>query len=269
MLDFRRFLLVAGLVLWLFGAGGSIAAEQDDYLLGEGDILRISVYDHADLSLTARVGGDGTIAFPLIGQVEIRGLTATAAAEKIARLLSDGYIVNPQVSVFIEQFRNRKVVIMGEVSSPGLYELSGPTTLLELISRAGGLSREAGPSAAIHRQSSSPGDPDLLQIDLKKLLEQGDRSQDVVLRDGDNIFIAKAGLAYVTGQVQKPDSYPIEEGTTVIMAVTRAGGFTPLAAKGRVKVIRKVSGEEQIFEKVPMNMPVLPDDVIVVPESYF
>jgi len=245
------------------------AAGDDDYRLGEGDVLRVAVYDHADLSLTARIGGDGTILFPLIGQVDLGGMTASAAGQKISRLLADGYIVNPQVSVFIEQFRNRKVVLMGEVNKPGLYELSGPTTLLELISRAGGLNRESGDTVTIHRQPLSGAAEKVLQVDLKQLLEGSSRDQDLVLRDGDNIFIATAGLVYVTGQVKKPDSYPVDDDSTVLMTVTRAGGFTNLAAKGRVRVIRKVDGEEQTLEKVPMNMPIQPGDVIVVPESFF
>jgi polysaccharide export outer membrane protein len=101
------------------------------------------------------------------------------------------------------------------------------------------------------------------------LLAGGARDQDVVLRDGDNIFIATAGLVYVTGQVKKPDSYPVDSDSTVLMTVTRAGGFTNIAAKGRIRVIRKVDGAEQILEKVPMNLAIQPGDVIVVPESFF
>jgi polysaccharide export outer membrane protein len=264
----KRLLLITLLLLPL-SCHSVLAAAGDDYLLGDGDVLRVAVYDHADLSLTARIGGDGTILFPLIGQVDIRGMTASEAGQKIARLLADGYIVRPQVSVFIEQFRNRKVVMMGEVNQPGLYELSGPTTLLELISRAGGLNRESGQTATIHRQQRGKDAEQVLQVDLKQLLEGGARDQDVVLRDGDNIFIATAGLVYVTGQVKKPDSYPVDSDSTVLMTVTRAGGFTNIAAKGRIRVIRKVDGAEQILEKVPMNLAIQPGDVIVVPESFF
>lgn len=246
-----------------------LGAVDDDYRLGDGDILKVTVYGHADLTMTSRVGSDGIIPFPLIGQVDIGGLTAAQAGEKIAAALADGYLVNPQVSVFIEQFRNRKVVVMGEVQQPGLYELPGPTTLLELISQAGGLAREAGKFASIHRKSAGEGTEEMIQVDLKQLMEEGVRDQDLALRDGDNVYIARAGLVYVTGHVNKPDSYPVDDDSTVLMMVTKAGGFTNLAAKGRIKVVRKTGEGEETFERVPLSMTVQPDDVIVVPESYF
>lgn len=109
----------------------------------------------------------------------------------------------------------------------------------------------------------------MIQVDLKQLMEEGVREQNLLLRDGDNIFIAKAGLVYVTGYVENPDSYPVEDGNTVLMLLTKAGGFAKFAAKGRVKVVRKIDGVEKVYERVPMNMPVQPDDMIVVPETYF
>ena len=109
----------------------------------------------------------------------------------------------------------------------------------------------------------------MIQVDLKQLMEEGVRDQDLVLRDGDNVYIARAGLVYVTGHVNKPDSYPVDDDSTVLMMVTKAGGFTNLAAKGRIKVVRKTGEGEETFERVPLNMTVQPDDVIVVPESYF
>lgn len=261
--------LLGALVLMLLGLGlvSAACAEEVDYHVGEGDVLKVTVYDHPDLTTTVRVGGGGSVLFPLIGQLAIEGLSVNEVSEKLSTALADGYIVDPQVSVFVQEFRSRKVVIMGEVGRPGLYELSGPTTLLQLISKAGGLSKDAGDRAAVHRKVD--GREEVQHIDLKRLLEEGDSSLDVALINDDNVFVAKAGMVYVTGEVDEPDSYKIEENTTVIMAVAQAGGFTKLASKGRVKVIRKVDGKEKIFEKVPMNMVVKPDDVVVVPESFF
>ncbi|ORJ55869.1 SLBB domain-containing protein [Geothermobacter hydrogeniphilus] len=245
----------------------AVAAGEADYHVGEGDVLKVTVYDHPDLTTTVRIAGGGSIIFPLIGELSIDGLSVSEVSEKLSAALADGYIVNPQVSVFVQEFRSRKVVIMGQVDKPGLYEMSGPTTLLELISKAGGLSRDAGDRATVHRKVD--GREQIIRIDLKRLLEEGDSSLDIPLVTGDNVFVPKAGMVYVTGEVDNPDSYKIDDNTTVIMAVTKAGGFTNLASKGRVKVIRKVDGKEQIFEKVPMNMVVKPDDVVVVPESFF
>jgi polysaccharide export outer membrane protein len=109
----------------------------------------------------------------------------------------------------------------------------------------------------------------MMHVDLKGLIERGDTSLDIQIMDGDSVYISKAGVFYVTGEVKKPDAYKYEEGTTVIKAVTMGGGFTDRASKGRVKIIRKVRGKEEILERVKMDEPVMPDDVIVVPESFF
>lgn len=247
----------------------SIDAPAQNYIVGEGDVLKITVYEHADLTTTARVSADGIIKFPLIGNVQVDGLTISEISQNMTTLLADGYIVSPQVSVFIEEFRSRKAVILGQVSKPGMYVLSGNTTFLELLSNAGGLARDAGNKAIIKRKSGTSGEETVITIDLKRLIEEGDTSLDLALMDSDNIFISKAGVFYITGEVDKPDAYKHEEGTTVIKAVTIAGGFTDKAAPGRIKIIRKVDETETVIEKAKMDEPVLPDDVVVVPESFF
>ncbi len=242
-----------------------------DYLVGEEDILRIAVYDHPDLTTVVRVSGDGEIRLPLIGDVKVAGLSVTRIAEKISGLLADGYIVDPHVTVFVEEFKARKTIIMGQVNKPGVYTLSGNTTFLELLSKAGGLTQDAGDTAIIKRKSASPGvqEERIITIDLKRLLGEGDTSSDIQLLENDNIYIAKAGVFYITGEVKKPDAYKYENGTTVIKAVTMAGGFTDKASTGKVKIIRKVQGKENVFDNAEMDQAVQPDDIIVVPESFF
>lgn len=241
-----------------------------DYVVGEGDLLKITVYDHDDLTTTARVSGDGLIVLPLIGQVAVKGLTVSQITVKISALLADGYIVNPQVNVFIQEFRSKKAFIMGEVNKPGLYVLPWQTTFLALLSEAGGLTKDAGDRAIIKRKSGAPdGNERAITLDLRRLVEKGETSLDVPINDGDSIYIAKARVFYINGEIKKPDAYKYEDGTTIIMAVTMAGGFTDKASKGRVKIIRKVDGREEVIEKARMDEPVLPDDVIVVPESFF
>ncbi len=263
----RNYLLPLLVVVFLWNAGILFA---QDYRVGEEDVLKITVYDHPDLTTVARVSGDGLITLPLIGAVKVTGLSTAQISQKLTDLLADGYIVDPHVSVFVEEFRSRKTIIMGQVNKPGVYALSGNTTFLELLSKAGGLTKEAGDKAIIKRKILSPVKQEsIITIDLKKLLEEGDTSSDVMLVDGDNIYVAKAGVFYITGEVKKPDAYKCEEGTTVIKAATMAGGFTDKAANGRIKIIRRVQGKEKIIEKAEMDEPVLPDDIIVVPESFF
>ena len=255
----------------LLMTSSSLANPSDgDYLVGAGDVLKISVYDNQDLETVARVNTDGSIQFPLIGSVKLSGLSVEAATRRIEALLADGYLVNPQVTIFIEEYRSKKVVIIGQVINPGVYELQGPTRLLELISMAGGLRDTAGDELIINRRAKmGGGSPEVIRVDLQQLLETGDSAQNVAIVDADNIFIAKAGMFYVTGEVEKPDAYKLEEGTTVLKAITMAGGFTKLAAKGRVSIVRMVNGQEIVMEKVSMNELLRADDVLMVPESFF
>lgn len=246
---------------------GISRAEQ--YIVGEGDLLKITVYEHNDLTTTTRVSGEGTIVVPLVGEIKVGSMSTTQISEKLAVLLADGYVVNPQISVFVEEYRSKKVIVLGQINKPGLYELRGQTTFLELISIAGGIKETAGDRAMIKRAAATDREQkDVVAIDMKKLVEQGDTTLNVTLQDGDTIYIDKAGVFYVTGEVKKPDAYKYEE-TTVIKAITMAGGLTDKASARSIRIIRKVNGEERIIENVKMDEPVLPDDVIVVPESFF
>jgi len=245
-------------------------APAQDYIVGEGDVLKINVFGHDELTTVARVSGDGSIKFPLIGQIDVGRLTLLQISDKISKLLSDGYVIDPQVSIFVQEFRSKKAFIMGEVNKPGFHVLSGNTTFLELLSVAGGVTKDAADKATIKRKSDAPNSEEIIiTVDLRSLLEKGDTSRDVSIMDGDSIYIPKTGVFYATGEVMKPGEYKYMEGMTVIKAITVAGGFTGIASKGRVKIMRKVNGQEEVIEKVKMDEPVFPDDVIVVPESFF
>jgi polysaccharide export outer membrane protein len=256
------------LSICLITAHLSLASAQD-YILGEGDVLTVSVYDQPDLTSVVRISGDGMITLPLIGQVHAAGLSVDQLSGNIETLLADGYLIHPQVSIFIDEFRNLKATILGGVRSPGLYELKGQTTLLELISKAGGLIEEASNEAIIRRNDSDPEGQEVITINLDELMEQGQLSQNLTILNGDNIYIPKKKVFYVTGEVKSPDAYTFENGLTVIQALTKAGGFSDRAAPGRIKIIRSLDGKEQLLKDVNMDERVQPNDVIVVPESYF
>lgn len=240
-----------------------------DYILGEGDVITITVYEHPDLRTTARISGDGMITMPLIDKVPAVDISVSLLAKNIETLLADGYIINPQVNVFIEEFRSRKATILGEISKPGLYELRGQTSLLELISKAGGLTEHSLERAIIHRNSSTSETQQTLTIDLRQLLQEGRSIKNITIKDGDNIFIPKKETFFVTGQVNKPALYNYETGLTVIHAITMAGGLTDKASARRIQIIRTQNGREQLLKGVRMDQAIQPNDVIVVPESYF
>lgn len=267
-MNIKRYITVSALHVIMLAAIAATAAGATQYRVGEGDVLKVSVYGHKDLETTERVSGDGKIILPLIGLMNVGGLTVSEVSSLIADELSDGYIISPDVSVFVKEFRSRKSVIMGEIVKPGLYELKGDITLLELISISGGLTKDAGDIATIKRMGPE-GKLRSLDIDFMSIMESGDVSLDIQIYDGDSIFITKAGVYYVTGEVRKPNAYKLTEGTTVIKAITVAGGFTDKAAEKKVRIIRKVKGNDTLMEKVTMDEFVKPEDVIVVPESLF
>ena len=178
--------LLAIIILSLVMAPHSAALN---YVVDEGDVLSIKVYENEDLNTIARISGKGSISLPLIGEVNVRNLTLQQIAKKIVTLLADGYIVAPQVTVDISEFRIKKVTLLGKVNSPGLYQLDKRTTFLELISKAQGLTSDAGNEAIIKRRASGNVKEIKITIDLKRLIEGGDTSQNILIKDGDNIFI--------------------------------------------------------------------------------
>ena len=238
-----------------------------EYKLGPGDVILISVYDHKDLETKVRINENGKIIMPLIGAVEVGGLSISDATEKIRALLADGYIVNPQVNVFVEDYRSKKVVVLGQVNKPGLIELDRATSFLELISKAGGLSKEAGDTATIKR--SLDGKTEIITIDLLSLVEKGDLSQNIPIYDGDTVNVSKAGMCFVTGEVKQPGTYKCGEDTTILKIVALSGGFTGKAAKGGVRIVRVVDGKKTLLKDVALDTKLVEDDVIVVPESFF
>jgi len=263
MMRTRNWLLWCVLLISLVCGGSLLAA---DYVVNNNDVLDITVYDHPEMTATVRVDGQGMVAVPLLNQVKVQGLSISEASAKISKLLAEGYIVNPQVNIFVKNFRDQKASILGQVAKPGVYDLTTKTTLLELISQAGGLTPEAGDRATIKREGGK-GEETLVQ--LRNLIDRGDASQNVAIMDGDKIFIDKAGIFYVTGQVKKPDSYNYQDKLTVMKAVAMAGGFTDTASKGSIDIVRKEAGKEKIVSDVKLDYLIQPEDVVVVPESFF
>jgi len=242
-------------------------AFSDDYIVGPGDVLRITVFNHDNLGTVDRITENGVIIVPLIGQVKVGGLTVSQISEKLVSLLADGYLVKPMVKVFVEEFRSKTAVVLGHVNSPGLLELSGPTTLLQVLSKAGGLKDSSGDTATVKRDNN--GKKEIVIVDLKSLFEGGDLSNNIDIQHGDTVFISKGGMCYVTGEVESPGAYPCKEEPTVLKLIALAGGFTGKAAKSSVNIVRKKDGEKNIIKNVDLHQSLIPDDVIVVPEGFW
>jgi polysaccharide export outer membrane protein len=253
----------------------------EDYRIGAEDVIQITVYDQPDLSITVKVSPDGFIPFPLLGRIKAEGFTGRELEKNVEdRLLSD-YLNNPQVSILIKEYRSRKIYVLGGVASPGIYELTKAITLLEALSRAGGLTNNAARHAVISRskksdENSSTEEP--LKVDLKRLLDEGDTSLNVNIHDGDVIQIPNANSYFVFGEVKSPGLYSIDKDLTILQAITRAGGFTKIAAPSRTKVIRGQNGTEETIKvdvsdiikgQKEKDIYIKADDIVVIPESFF
>lgn len=271
----RGTLVVVALILSLGGAG---AAQVNNYVVGPQDVLAITLYDQQDLSGKYTVEADGTFTFPLIGRVTAGGLTLRDVEKALRTKLADGFFKNPQVSVAVEQYRSQRVFVMGEVRTPGPYPLVGDMTLIEALARAGSTTEHAAGEALIVRSAdaSRPAGPvlpeeqrgaEVIRIDIKAL-QSGRLSSNASLRDGDTIFVPRAELVYVFGQVNRPGSYALQRGTTVLQALALAGGVTDRGTTGRLRIARVVDGKKTEV-RVKLEDVVLPGDTIIVPERFF
>ena len=168
-------------------------AEGEEYKIETGDVLTITVYEQPDLTTKARVGPKGDITFPLLGNVDLTGLTVSDVEEKITALLKEDYLVNPQVNVFIEEYHPKKVFVMGFVNNPGEYELSKdrPTTILEAITMAGGFKEGAAQNGTkIIRMEN--GEKITIPVKITDITNKGDKDMDVSIKAGDIVVVPES-----------------------------------------------------------------------------
>lgn len=265
---FRPLLALAFLLGFMANAAWSAEARAD-YALGAGDVVKISVYDHPDLAADARISEAGTIQFPLLGEVNVRGRTATEAADRLAKLLEDGgFIKQPQVTVMVSQFRSQQISVLGHVARPGKYPIERASTVTDLVALAGSLLPTAA-DTAIYVTTDSKGAIKRTEIDLKALFErQGDVS-DLQVRDGDMIYVPRENRYYIYGEVQRAGVYRLERRMSVMQALSVAGGTTVRGTQDRIKVSRRDASGQLSTIRVGLDETVLPDDVLYVSESLF
>jgi polysaccharide biosynthesis/export protein len=254
-------------------------SQQPDYQVGPQDVLTITVWDQNDLSGKFTVETDGSFTFPLIGRIQAGGLTLRQIETELKKRLADGYFKNPQLTVAVDTYRSQRVFITGEVRTPGTYTLTGDMSLIEALSRAGSTTQFAGNECVIVRagEGKATAGPLLpnqvegattIRVDLKDL-QSGGLSKNVPLRDGDTIFVPAAETVYVFGQVKNPGAYPLRaKDTTILQALSMAGGVTDRGSTNRIKIVRIVKGKKTEI-KVTLTDIVLPGDTVMVPERYF
>jgi polysaccharide export outer membrane protein len=242
--------------------------------LGAGDLLEVSVYGVPELSTRTRVGPNGRVSLPLLNEVAVEGLTATEAEHKIEELLVKGdFLRSPHVTVSVTEFTSQGISVMGEVERPGIYPLLGKRRLFDVISQAGGMTTKAGKLVTLtHRASPDKGITVELSDDPARSIVSN-----IEVLPGDTVVVARAGIIYVVGEVQKPGGFMMENNgsLTVLQAIALAQGTTRLARLDRAKLIRKgPNGPEElsidlkgILTAKKPDLQLMAEDIVFLPSS--
>lgn len=239
-----------------------------DVLLGAGDVLKITVYDHPDLTLETRVSEAGGISYPLVGQVTVGGISSAVAEKKIASLLESGkFIRNAQVNIIVTVMQSQQVSILGQVNRPGRYPIDGRRSILEVLALAGGVNSEAGDTATLVRHRD--GNSNKQVIDIMSMVESGDLALNSEVLAGDIVYVARAKRFYIYGQVQRPGVYRLERGMTVLQALSVGGGLSPRGTERGIRIKRSdLNGAMQEMTAKHDDL-INMDDVLYVQESLF
>lgn len=275
----------------------TLQAKQGDYVIGTGDLLHIEVFDVPELSREVRVGSSGYISLPLLpARVRASGLTAFQLEEKLAELLqANGLVSHPQVTVFIKEQRSQPITVTGAVLHPFVYQAIRPTTLLEVLTEAGGIAADAGNTVIVTRTATeapageaegsgnsgtAPSSPMTITISLNDLLESADMKFNIPLIGGDVVSVRRAGVVYVVGAVDKPGGFVLasdREQMTALKVLALAGGLRPTAKPRQAVILRKNSdtGQRQevpvdvskILERKTEDVSLQANDILFVPDS--
>lgn len=268
-------------------------AKQGDYVIGGGDLLGIEVFEVPELSRDLRVNASGFVSIPLIPvQVQAAGLTTLQFEAKLAELLqTNGLVTNPQISVTVKEMHSEPITVIGAVRQPVVVQAARQTTLLEVLSQAGGISGDAGSQIIVtrapHPPDSNGGSADdansqqtTFTINLIDLLDSDDLKYNIPLIGGDVIRVPRAGVVYVVGAVRTPGGFVManeRQQMTVLEAVTLAGGLQPTAKSNEAFILRrdKTTGDRQkvsldvkkILTLKAEDVRMQQSDILYVPDS--
>jgi polysaccharide export outer membrane protein len=249
-------------------AGGDAGAAAPD-ALGPGDAVRVTVFQNPDLTTEATISADGTLAFPLLGEVKLAERTPIEAGRLIAeRLRQRKFVLDPQVSVTLVELRSRQVAVLGAVAKPGHYPLEAThSRVTDLLALAGGVN-EAGDDAVVVVTNRN-GSPERIEIDVPAMYQSGDLKANIELKPGDTIFVPTAAVFYIYGAVQSPGAYPLEPGTSVLRALALGGGLTARGTERGLTIHRQ--GADGVARELDAKLAdgVEQNDVIRVKASVF
>lgn len=246
-------------------ASGDPATEGSAaYRVDARDVLDVQVYGEQEASGEVVVAEGGVIDLPLAGEVSVAGLTPLEVARKVESVLGASYYVDPHVTVRIVQYGSREVQVLGAVKQPGVYYLNGPTSLIDMLAQAGGISKESIKEVQVRREGQEP-----ILVQLDQLVSSG--AGDLFLQKADVVYVPEGRVVWVGGEVSRPGEVAFLEGLTLTQAITMAGSWKPTALKSTVYVLR--DGERmqvnvrRILKAKEADILLQPGDQVEVPES--
>jgi polysaccharide export outer membrane protein len=244
-------------------------AAAPEYKLGPGDAIKVQVYQNPDLSVEARVSESGSISYPLVGSVPVGGMSIGAAERRIEQALKAKDILKqPQVNIVLLQVRGNQVSVLGQVQKPGRFPLETMNVRVsDMLAAAGGVT--PGGDDMLVVTGTRDGKPFRKSIDIPALFASTPSADDIVLAPGDTLYVGKAPTFYIYGEAQRPGTYRIERGMTVLQALAQGGGPTPRGSGNRLRLNRTLPDGTVVQSEPRLTDPVQPGDVLFVRESLF
>ena len=254
--------------IWLILIGNVIGGEIKKNVLGPGDLIKIFVYGHSDLTTETKVNEAGNITFPLVGEILVDGLTPAAAERKIAGLLESRDIIRkPQVNILTTSLQSQMVSILGQVRNQGRYPIEGKRRLTDVIAMAGGIIPEGGEIITLIRSDGGKFNKEV--IDVIDMIRSTDLTRNLIVQSDDLIFVDKAPRFYIYGEVQRAGMYRLERNMTVMQGLSVGGGLTTRGTERGLRIQRHDGeGSLQVLTANPSDL-IQPDDVIYIRESLF
>lgn len=268
MRDMARWMLAT----MFLAVGLNAHAAQNDYVLGAGDQIRIFVFQNPDLQLDARINESGTISYPLLGVIKLGGLSVSDAEKKLASGLKDGnFLKQPQVSILVMDMKANLVSVLGQINKPGRFALgagAGGNKLSEVLAQAGGIINGGGTDLVVIT-GTRDGKAFRKEIDFPRVFAAKNPSEDFVLANGDSIWVDRAPIIYIYGEVNRAGAQALQRDMTLLQALASSGGLTQRGTQRGIRVHRRdESGQVKIIQP-DMNDKLEPNDVIYVKESIF
>jgi polysaccharide export outer membrane protein len=246
-----------------------VPAKQSDYVLGPGDVIKVTVFQSPDLSLETRIPESGNVSYPLLGNVKLGGLTVAQAEKRLVDGLREGkFVKQPQVSILVMQLRGSQASVLGHAVRPGRYSLElSNTRLSDLMALAGGVAPDGSDILTV--VGTREGKPFRTQIDFKTLFRGANAANDIVVENNDVVYVDRAPQIYIYGEVQKPGALRLERGMTVLQALAAGGGLTLRGTQRGIRVHRRGPDGTVKELKPSLQEQLQAEDVVYVQESLF